>query len=163
MVSELPWAQNWMSGAIENSSFLVFCKFSSDDFETIFWVNETKRQKVLNKNLVIGSFLENGFKATLSSKTSVLSVCKGHFSDFCTFLSDEVETVFWESKADPSKLFKFKVGHRKLLENCFEPNVPSVWKWYFSVFWKFLSDEVETVYWEKEDRSFKIIWIQSWS
>ena len=69
MVSELPWAQNWMSWAIENSSFLVFCKFSSDDFETIFWVNETKRQKVLNKNLVIGSFLENGFKATLSSKT----------------------------------------------------------------------------------------------
>ena len=69
--------------------------------------------------MVIGSFLENGFEANLSSKTNVLSVCKGRFSGFCIFLSDEVETVFWESKADPSKSFKFKVGHRKLFRKLF--------------------------------------------
>ena len=39
-------------------------------------------QNYLNQNLVIGSFLEIGFEATLSSKTNVLSVGKEHFQVF---------------------------------------------------------------------------------
>ena len=46
------------------------------------------------------------FAATLSSKTNVLSVWIGHFSVFCKFLSEEVETVCWESEAKRSKLIK---------------------------------------------------------
>ena len=38
---------------------------------------------------------------------------------FCKFLSDEVETVFWESETEHSKLFKSKFGHRKLLGKWF--------------------------------------------
>ena len=76
-------------------------------------------QNYLNQNLVIGSFLENDFEATLSSKTNVVSVWKGHFSVFCKFLSDEVETIFWESVAKHSKLFKSKFGDRKLLRKWF--------------------------------------------
>ena len=88
-----------------------------------FWLMKLKpfcgkvRQSVqnyLNQNLVIGSFLENDFVVTLSSKTNVLSIWKGHFSVFCKFLSDEVEIIFWESKTDLSRPIKFKVGHRKL-------------------------------------------------
>ena len=69
-----------------------------------FWVTKWKpcsgkvRQNVqsyLLKNLVIGSFLEKYFEATLSSKANVLSVWKGHFSVFCKYLR-EVETVFRE-------------------------------------------------------------------
>ena len=171
--------------------------------------------------MVIGSFLENSFEATLSSKTNFVSVWKEHFSVFCKFLSDEVETVFWESETKHSKLFKSKFGHRKLLgkwfrsyielknemfwafekvifqffpnfwvakvkpfsgkvwqsiqnylnqnlvigsflENGFEAtlssktNVVSVWKEHFSVFCKFLSDEVETIFWESEAKLLKL-------
>ena len=93
-----------------------------------FWVTKLQpfsgklRQSVqnyLNQNLVIGTFLENGFKATLSSKTNVFSVWKGHFSVFCQFLSGEVETIFWESETKHSKLFKSKNSHKKLLRKWF--------------------------------------------
>ena len=75
---------------------------------------------------------------------------------FATFLSDKVETIFPESKAKRSKLFKEKFGHRKLLRK---------WFWYyvelknecseplkkaFSSFFKFLGKEVETVFRKKE-------------
>ena len=68
-----------------------------------------------NQNLVRRSFLENRFAATFRSKTNVLSVWKGNFSVFYKFLSNEVETIFWESEAKHSKLFESKFDHRKLL------------------------------------------------
>ena len=55
---------------------------------------------------MIGSFRENGFEATLSSKTNVLSVWKEHFSVFGKFFSDKVETVYWEFEAMLQKLFQ---------------------------------------------------------
>ena len=99
--------------------FSLFCKFLSEKVETIFWEVRQDLQNNLNQNLAIGSFLENGFEATLSSKTNVVSVWKEHFSVFCKFLSDEVETIFWESEAKRSELFKSKFGHRKLLRKWF--------------------------------------------
>ena len=91
-----------------------------------FWVTKLKpfseRQSVqsyLNQNLVIGSFLENGFESTLNSKTNVLSVWKGHFSISCKFLSDEVQTIFWERETKLWKLFISKFGHRNLLRKWF--------------------------------------------
>ena len=72
-----------------------------------FWVMKLKpisgkvRQNVqiyLNQDLGIGTFSENGFGATMSSKTNVVSVWKEHSSVFCKFLSDEVETIFRESE-----------------------------------------------------------------
>ena len=106
-------------------------------FLVIFWVTKLKPfsrkvrqsfQNYLNQNLVIGSFLENGFQATLSSKTNVLSVWKKHFSIFCKFLSNEVETIFRETEPKRSKLFKSKFGRRKFLR-----------KW----FWSYLEVESE--------------------
>ena len=55
-----------------------------------------------------------------STKNNVLSVSKEHFSGLFKFLSDEVESIFWESKAKRSKLFKSKFGHRKLLRKWFQ-------------------------------------------
>ena len=66
-------------------------KRSFFSFFATFWVTKLKPfsgkmrqsiQKYLNQNLVIGSFLENIFKAILSSKTYVLSVWKGRFYIF---------------------------------------------------------------------------------
>ena len=105
--------------AITKVIFQFFSKFLSDKVETIFWEGEAKHSKLFNQHLVIGSFLENGFEATLSSKTNVLRIWKEHFSFFCNFLSDKVETIFWESEANRSKLFKSKFGHRKLFRKCF--------------------------------------------
>ena len=93
-----------------------------------FWATKSKlfsgkvRQSIqnyLNVNLVIRTFLENAFGVTLSSKKNVLSVWKGHFSVFSKFLSDRVETIFWESEVKRSRLFKSKFGHRKLLRKWF--------------------------------------------
>ena len=67
----------------------------------------------------MGSFFENGFEATLSSKMNVLRVWKGHFSFFPKLLGGEVETVFWESKTEPSRPFEFKVGDRKVFRKRF--------------------------------------------
>ena len=67
----------------------------------------------------MGSFLENGFEAVLSSITNVLSIWKGHFSIFHKFLSDKIKTVFWESEAKHSKPFKSKLYHRKLVRKWF--------------------------------------------
>ena len=50
---------------------------------------------------------------------NVPGVSKEHYPAVCKFLSDEVETIFWESKAKRSKLFKSKFGHSKLLRKCF--------------------------------------------
>ena len=76
-------------------------------------------QNYLNQNLVIRSFLENGFDATLSSKTNVLRVWKGHFSVLWKFFSDEVITIFWESEGKHQKLVESKFGQRKLLRKWF--------------------------------------------
>ena len=119
MVFEQRWAQKRIFWAFEKS---IFQSFPS------FWVKKLKpfsskvRQSVqtyLNQNLLIGSFLENGFGATLSSKTNILGVWKGHFSVFCKFLSYEVETIFRESEAKHLRLFKSKFGHRKLIRKWF--------------------------------------------
>ena len=117
MVLEQAWVQKRMLLAFKKSIFQFFANFW-------LWVTQLKQfsgkvrqsvQTYLNQNLVIGIFLENRFGTTLSSKTNILSVSKGHFSVFCKFFSDEVETTFWESEAKRSKLFKSKLGHRKLL------------------------------------------------
>ena len=84
-------------------------------FFASFWVTKLKplskkgRQSVQNyvkQTLVIGSFLQRYFEGILSSKTNVLIVGKGHFLHFWKFLTDEVETIFWESEAKHPKLFK---------------------------------------------------------
>ena len=44
---------------------------------------------------------------------------KDIFDFFWKFLSDEMETAFLEDEADPSRSFKFQVGHRKRFRKWF--------------------------------------------
>ena len=110
----------------------------------------------LNQDLVIGSFLENGFQATLSSKMNILSVWKEHVCVFRNFLIDEVETMFWESETEPSRPSKFKVGRRKLFRIWFwsDLEVKNEWSEHLEreifSFLQIFSDEVETIFWESE-------------
>ena len=109
----------WMLWAFEKWIFQFFANFWVTKLKPFSGKVRQSVQNYLNQNLVIGSFLENGFEATLSSKTNVVSVWSEHFSVFCKFLSDEVETIFWEREAKRSKLFKSKFGYRKLLGKWF--------------------------------------------
>ena len=117
MVLELPWTKKRIFRPFEKGII---------QFVANFWVMKLKpfsgkiRQSIqnyLNQNLVIGSFLENGSEATLSSKTNVLSVWKGHFSDFFKFSSEEVER---KVKKDIKNYLNQNLVIESLLENCFE-------------------------------------------
>ena len=84
---------------LEKSIFCFFANCSLKKLKPLFGKVRQSIQSHLNQSLVIGMFLENGFEAILSSKTSVVIVWKGHFSVICKLLSDEVETSCWESEA----------------------------------------------------------------
>ena len=118
MFSKQP-SKTRMFWAFEKGIFQFFANFWVMKLKPVSGKVKSRVQNYLKQNLVIGSFLESGFGATLSSKTNVLSVWKGHFSVFCKSLSDEVETSFSESEVKSSKLFKTKFGHRKLLRKWF--------------------------------------------
>ena len=63
-----------MFGAFGEGNFQFFLQFLSDEVENIFWESKAKHQKLFNQNLVIGTFLENGFEASLSSRTNIAGV-----------------------------------------------------------------------------------------
>ena len=112
MVFKQTWPQKRMFWAFEKGIF--FADFRVTKLQPFSGKVRQRVQNYLNENLVIRSVLENGFEATKSSKANVLSVWKIHFSDFCRFLSDEVEFIFWETEVKRSNLFKLIFGHKDL-------------------------------------------------
>ena len=93
------------------------------NFFANFWVTKLKSfsgksrqsfQVQLNSKLVTESFLEIGF-----SNLEIKNECSKHLEreifSALQILSDDVETISWESEAKCSKLFKWKFGHKKLL------------------------------------------------
>ena len=108
-----------MLWAFQKTIFEFFESFCRRKLK-LFWKKLTQSIKnYLTHSFFMGSFLENGFKVTLRSKTNILSIWKDHFSFLCKFLSDEDETTFRESVQKRSNLFKSKFGHRKLLIKMF--------------------------------------------
>ena len=79
----LSWKANVLSAY--KCHFSVFSKALRDKVPTFFSKPERKRSELSKSNLVIWTFLKNDFEATLSSKRSVVSVWKGHFSVFVHF------------------------------------------------------------------------------
>ena len=119
MVLKLPWAQKRMFWAFEKSIFQFFANFWLTKLKPFSGKVRQSVQNYLNQNSVVGSLLENGFEATLGSKANVLSVWKNHISTFRKFLSDKVETAFWEKEGKRSTLFKSKFRNRNLLSKWF--------------------------------------------
>ena len=110
MVLKLPEAR-----CVWKEHFSVFCKFLSDDVETVFWESEAKRSKLFKLKFCHRKLFRKWFWSSLELKNECSERLKRTFSVFCKFLTDKVETVSWESEARRSKLFKPKLGHRKLL------------------------------------------------
>ena len=75
------------------------------------------------QNFGIITFSEDCFGATMGSKPNVVSILKEHFSTFCKFLSDELQTISWESHAKCEDLFQSKFGHQNLLRKWFWSNL----------------------------------------
>ena len=127
----------------EKSMFPFFCKFLSDKTETVFWENEAKRSKVFKSKFGHRKLLRKYFQGTLSSKTNVLSISKGHFLVFCRLLSDELETK-------RLKVFKSRFGHMMLLRNWLwsylelKNECSERFKMAFFSFFEVLIDEMET-------------------
>ena len=119
MVLKLPCAQKWMFWAFEKSIFQFFANFWMMKLKPLSRKVRRSVQIYLNQTLGMRTLLENGFGATLNSKANVVSIWKGHFSVFCKFFSDEVETIFWESEEKPSNLFKCKFGNKKFRRKLF--------------------------------------------
>ena len=112
-----------MFWVFERGIFQIFANFWVTNLKPFSGKVKQTVQNYLNQNLVIGTFLENGFGATLSSKTNILSVWKKDLQVFCKFFSDEVETLSWESEAKCRSWFKSKFGHKNLLRKCFLSNL----------------------------------------
>ena len=85
------------------------------EVETVFWESEAKRSKLFKSKFSHRKLLRKCFQSYLEVKSECSERLKKIFFSFCKFLSDEVETFFWESEVKRSKLFKSKFGHRKLL------------------------------------------------
>ena len=93
-------------------------------------------------------FLVKTHAKILSRKTNVPSVWKRPYTFLTYFRAKKLKLFAKKNKTKPSKLLKFKVGHRKLFRKSFwsvtwESNDLRVQKWHFSRFWKILSDKVE--------------------
>ena len=86
---KLSWAQKRVLWSFEKSIFQFFANF---------WVTKLK---------------------PWAQKRIFLALGKSIFLVFGKLLSDEVETILWESEVKCSTLFKSEFGHRKLLRKWF--------------------------------------------
>ena len=85
--------------------FSAFCKFLSDEVETVFWKREAKRSRLFKWKFGLRNFLRKWFWRNLELINESSERLKRVFSVVCKFLSDKMETMFWESQAKRSKLF----------------------------------------------------------
>ena len=130
-----------MSCTIKNGIFHFFADFWVTKLKPFTGKARENVENCFNPNLVIWIQVE-------------YSEClKKTFSNFLQISSLQVEAVFLKSKANLSKLFKFKVGRRKHLIiwfcNYLEVRTEiskCLKKDYFSLFCKFFRDQVETIY-----------------
>ena len=100
--------------------FSFFIKFLSDEVELFFWENETKCSSLHKSKFGHMKLFRKWFWGYLELKTNVLSVWKEHFSVFCIFLIEEVETFFWEIETMLWKLFHKVCFVGNFLENAFQ-------------------------------------------
>ena len=82
MVLKLPWAQKRIFWAFEKSIFQLFASFLVTKLKPFSGKGRQFVQIYLNQNFGIRTFLENGFGATLSSKTNVEAFEKNIFQFF---------------------------------------------------------------------------------
>ena len=76
---KLPWPQKRVFGTLGKGILQFFAGFYMTKLKPLLGKVKQSIQNYLNQNLVIETFLENGFEATLSSKTMLSVFQKGVF------------------------------------------------------------------------------------
>ena len=155
---KLPWSEKRMFWAFEKGIFQFFANFWVTKLKPFSGKVRQSFEDYLNQNLVIGSFLENGFEATLTSKTSVVSAWKEHILlfFFANFSLKKLKPFVGKERQNIQSYLNQSLAIGSFLENSFEAILSSktsvviVWKEHCSVFCKFLSDKVERISWESE-------------
>ena len=146
MVLNLPWTQKQMFWAFGKGIFQYLASFWVMKFKPFSEKERQSFENYLYQNLVIGTFLENGFEGTLSSKTNVLRVWKGHFLVF-------LQIFEWQSwnrfKGKWDNEFLKLPWTKKWMSWAFENGI-------FPIFCKYLSDEVQTIFCESEAKLWKL-------
>ena len=82
-------------------------------------------QRYFNQSIVIRSYLENDFEATLSSKMNIVNVWEGHFTAFCKFLRDQVDILSRKLKQSVQSYLNQNLVIESFLENGFEATFSS--------------------------------------
>ena len=141
MVLELPWAQKRIFWAFEKIIFQFFVNFRVKKLKPLSREMRQSVQNYLNQNLVIGSFLENGFEATLGSKTNMSWAFERNiFQFFGNFWVKKLKPLSREMRHSVQNYLNQTLITGNFLENRFEAtlssktNALSVWKKHFSVF-----------------------------
>ena len=97
--------------------FSVFCKSLSDEVEIIFWESAGKRSKLLKSKFGHTNLLRKWFWSYTDFKSECCDCLKRAFLSFLQIF--EWRTIFLESEAKRSTLFKSNFGHRNLLTKFF--------------------------------------------
>ena len=123
------WKHNLVIGSFVESGFkatfsskdhfCVFCRSFSEAVQTIFCEREAKCWKLFKSKFGHRKLLRKIFWSYLELKSQCSEGLSRAFTGFCKFLSDEIETFFWETEGKPSKLFKLRLGHRRLCREMF--------------------------------------------
>ena len=103
-----PWAEKRILWAFEKDILQLFASFWVKKFKLFSGKLRQSLQTYLNQNIGITNFLENGF----GEKTNVVSIWEKHFSFFCKFLSDNLETIFEKVKQSVQNYFYQMLGIR---------------------------------------------------
>ena len=102
-----------------NKAFSRFLQVLSDENKTTFWESYAKHLKLFKSRFGHKNLFRKWFWSNLEPKNEYSKRFKIKFPVSCNFLSDESETIFWETYPKHSKLFKSKFGHNRLLRNGF--------------------------------------------
>ena len=170
MVAE-SFLQNGFEGTLNSKKNVLSVWKDHLSICATFWVTKLKpfcgkvRQSVqnyLNQNLVLRSFQDNGFEATLSLETKVVSIWKSVFMFFANLWVTKLKPFFrkvrqsvqnyWNQNLVIESFFKNRSGGTLSSKM----NLLHAWKAHFSVFCKFLSGKVETIFWESQAKRLKL-------
>ena len=154
MVLKLPWAQEPILWAFENSIFSVFAGFWLTKLKPFYGKVRQNVQKDFNQNLVLGTPQKIILKLPWPQKRMFWVFEKGVFKFFANFWVTKLKQFSGKARQGLQNQLNSKLVIGSFLENGFtlrsKTNVLSIWKERFSVFLQFLSEVVKTIFSERK-------------
>ena len=146
MVPKLPEGEKRLFWAFKCDIFDLFCKFSRDELETIFMESKSEPPKWFHFKLFQGKDFRNWLCSFFEVKQERSERLNMEFFILKMFLRKARQSTenCGNPKLDVETFSGFETTWRS------KADVLNVWKWQFLVFYKYLSDGVETTYCESK-------------